>query len=612
MKFRFDRIPFRVAAFYLLFGGLWILVSDRLLAMLVSDPDLLTRIQTYKGWMFVLASAVVLYLQLFFELQKRQQAEEETRRHLVELEAVNRISIALRTAHTLDEMIPSLLDESLAALEAGAGAIFLYDPDRGSLKCALARGFFVDLPIGETASEEWIAGTVFSTGVPYLSHEFARDPNTNPAFQDLVPDGWGGACIPIRTTFEVVGVLFIAVQLPRRINPPEIHLLSTLAEIAGNAIHRTNLHAQTQRRLQRISALHAIDQAISASLDLNFVLEVLLGQVISQLRVDAAAILLFNAVTLRLDLAASRGFHQRQVLYFSTSLGEGVAGKVALERRRLNIPNLPERKDDFLRGPLFVKEGFQTYFGVPLFAKGKLKGVLEIFNRSPLNPDSEWLGFLDTLAGQAAIAIENATLVDELQDSNFQLGLAYDTTLEGWARALELRDRETEGHTQRVVELTERVARAVGIAENDLVHIRRGTLLHDIGKMGIPDEILLKEGPLEEQEWNVMRQHPVLALNMLRPIAYLGPALDIPYCHHERWDGSGYPRGLKGEEIPLAARIFALVDVWDALTKERPYKPAWPEEAVIEYIRSLSGVHFDPHLTPIFLDLIKDHNGRVA
>jgi len=163
-------------------------------------------------------------------------------------------------------------------------------------------------------------------------------------------------------------------------------------------------------------------------------------------------------------------------------------------------------------------------------------------------------------------------------------------------------DKETEGHTQRVEKITLRIAKSMGIKNEELVQIRRGALLHDIGKMGIPDHILLKPGPLSDEEWVIMRKHPVYAYELLSPIAFLKPALDIPYCHHEKWDGSGYPRGLKGEQIPLAARIFAIVDVWDALRSDRPYRAAWPEMKTMEYIREQAGTHFDPAIVELFLN----------
>jgi PAS domain S-box-containing protein/putative nucleotidyltransferase with HDIG domain len=193
----------------------------------------------------------------------------------------------------------------------------------------------------------------------------------------------------------------------------------------------------------------------------------------------------------------------------------------------------------------------------------------------------------------------------ELQRANQDLRDAYDITIEGWVRALDLRDHETEGHTQRVTELTVRLARALGCSEEEIVHIRRGALLHDIGKMGIPDEILLKPGPLTDEEWKKMRKHPQYADQMLSKIGFLDQARIIPYYHHERWDGSGYPHGLKGEEIPLFARLFAVVDVWDALSSDRPYRKRLPPQEVIEYLQQESGKLFDPKIVEKFLELIE-------
>jgi len=286
-------------------------------------------------------------------------------------------------------------------------------------------------------------------------------------------------------------------------------------------------------------------------------------------------------------------------------MGEGISGQAAMERHLVQALNLNELEDDLAYTNLMQEEGFASYYSVPLVAKGQIKGVLDLFNRTPLNPDQEWFNFLETLAGQAAIAIDNTGLLEDLHRTNVELSLAYDTTLEGWSKALDLRDKETEGHTQRVVDITLRIAQSMGIDNGELIHIRRGALLHDIGKMGIPDAILLKPGPLTNEEWEVMKRHPVYAHDLLYPITHLRSALDIPYHHHEKWNGMGYPQGLKGEQIPLPARIFAVVDVWDALTSDRPYRKAWTSKKALEYIREQSGTQFDPKVVDVFLSLIK-------
>src|SRR5215213_5639586 len=180
---------------------------------------------------------------------------------------------------------------------------------------------------------------------------------------------------------------------------------------------------------------------------------------------------------------------------------------------------------------------------------------------------------------------------EKLQDAHSKLLDAYGATIEGWSHAMDLRDRETEGHSRRVTELTLQLAKAFGMSDEELNQVRHGALLHDMGKLGVPDSILHKPDKLTSEEWAIMRKHPQFAYDMLYPIEYLHMALDIPYCHHEKWDGTGYPRGLKNNEIPMSARIFAIVDVWDALISDRPYRPAWKKEEALAYIQGQSGTH---------------------
>lgn len=366
---------------------------------------------------------------------------------------------------------------------------------------------------------------------------------------------------------------------------------------------RKQAEARVHRQLQRLRALRAIDLAIASSLDPRVTFDVLLDQVTHQLEVDAASLLVFDRHMRTLTFRAGRGFRTDALRHTRLKLGEGQAGQAALKREIVRLPDLQASLDGFSRSPMLEDENFISYYAAPLEAKGRIMGVLEIFHREPLTPDQDWFDFLEALAGQGAIAIENSELFNEVQISNQELIQAYDTTLEGWARALELRDDETEGHSARVTEVTVRLARSMGVSDSELVNIRRGSLLHDIGKMGIPDRILLKPGPLTDEEWEIMRRHPVYAYELLAPINFLRPAIAIPYCHHEKWDGTGYPRGLSGNRIPLPARIFAVVDVWDALRSDRPYREAWEEDRVREYIRDQSGEHFDPEAVDAFLQL---------
>ncbi len=367
---------------------------------------------------------------------------------------------------------------------------------------------------------------------------------------------------------------------------------------------RRQAQERIQRQLRRLEGLRAIDSAITGSMDLHVTLSLFLEQVTEQLGVDAADVLLLNADTQKLGYEVGRGFRSLAPHRTSLRMGECYAGLAALERRVIEVEDLAADPGAFTRSELMRGEDFHAYFAAPLVARGQVRGVFEVFQRGFLDPDEEWRNYLQTLAGQTAIAVDGMTLFQNLQRSNVELGLAYETTLEGWSRALELRDRETQGHTMRVTELTLRLARELGLDERALTHVRRGALLHDIGKMGIPDGILLKPGPLSEEEWAVMRKHTEFALTLLWPVTYLRPALDIPYCHHERWDGSGYPRGLRGEEIPLSARVFAVVDTWDALSYDRPYRAAWPQERVLAHLQEKAGSLYDPAVVTAFVRLV--------
>ena len=394
-------------------------------------------------------------------------------------------------------------------------------------------------------------------------------------------------------------------QHPAVFTSGQIQGLSILAHIAASAMENARLYEQTEKQLRRIAALHTIDLAISSSLDLRVTLNIVLDQVATQLDVKTAAILLANQQSQLLDYAAGRGFRGNQVEHTQTFMGLGFAGTAALERRTVSVADLSQAEPDLMIESLRLSETIESMFATPLMAKGEVIGVLVLFHPTPFTPDKDWLSFFEALAGQAAIAIESTRLFDNLQRTNQQLFLAYNTTIEGWSRALDLRDRETEGHTQRVTEMALKLALSMGIFDDeDLVHIRRGSLLHDIGKMGIPDEILHKPGDLTPEEEIVMRKHPEYAYQLLYPITYLRKSLDIPYYHHEKWDGTGYPLGLKGEQIPFSARIFAVVDVWDALRSDRPYRAGWPDDQVTAFIKEQSGIHFDPQVAEKFLELL--------
>lgn len=402
--------------------------------------------------------------------------------------------------------------------------------------------------------------------------------------------------VPMVYSGTLVGFLgFDAVRKEKIWTEQDATLLKMVGEIFVNALKRREAEEQIKYNVKRLTILHKIDQAIISSMDLNIILSVFLEQVTTQLRVDAANVLILNPQTHKLECAASRGFHPHETKFSCAHFTESFASLAMLEKR-------------IVYKSISANQGkgmdFTVYHGVPLITKGQVKGVLEIYHRAHINSDKEWMRFLEALGALAAIAIDNTSLFDDMQRSHSELSIAYDSTIEGWSHALELRDKETKGHSQRVTNSTVQLAQILRIKEEELIHIRRGALLHDIGKMGIPDNILLKAGALTEEEWQIMRKHPEYAYQLLAPIAYLRKALDIPYYHHEKWDGTGYPHRLKGEQIPIAARIFAVIDVWDALSFDRPYRNALPTNEVVKYVKAHVGTHFDPMVVEGFLKLI--------
>lgn len=387
----------------------------------------------------------------------------------------------------------------------------------------------------------------------------------------------------------------------RLVRTNDKHIIAVARDVTE---HELTL-ARARQQLRQLSALHAIDAAITASFDLKVTLSVILREILNQLQVDAADILLINPHSHMLEYAAGQGFRNPAYQHSPIRIGKGFAGTAALERRTVSTSNFNPQSRGITLPYDLVREGFASYYAIPLLAKGQVKGVMEIFHRQPLQPSETWMEFLATLASQAALAIDSAELFRDYQKTYTELGLAYDAVIDGWLKALEISGREDSENTRRAAKLAIDIAQKLQVSESDLLDIRRGALLHDIGNFGVPEDTLLKPGPLSEEEWSIVREHTNFAAEMVLSLPYLKSALDIPHSHHERWDGNGYPQGLAGESIPLAARIFSVVDVYIALISSRPYRPAWTPIEAMEYIRQQSGKQFDPIIVKVFMQLME-------
>lgn len=349
-----------------------------------------------------------------------------------------------------------------------------------------------------------------------------------------------------------------------------------------------------------------VNKAISGTLDLDELGEDMLDSIINHLNARAAAILMLDSNNKFLRYHSARGFlDNRRIVDTQLTLADSMVGQAIINNQSIIMPEI-QKSDRWPEGAALVEEdGFDAYYALLLISREKIIGVLEVYLKTSSLNQQNWLPFLETLANQLATTLDNAQTFSNLQKKIVELTLAYDGTIARLAHAMELHDHTISQYTQSVAEMTEKLASAMGANEEALTHIRRGVLLHYISKLSLPDKILQKPGPLTDQEWEIIRQLPKMAYEMFSDIELLQPALDIPYCHHERWDGSGYPRGLVGEAIPLAARQFAIVDVYHALLTERPYRPPWDKIDVIEYIHSLSGKHFDPDVVRAFIEMIE-------
>lgn len=429
-----------------------------------------------------------------------------------------------------------------------------------------------------------------------------------------VADGGSNDSEPGATTLIITDVTRyqrVEEDLERRIEALESHI-DERAEIMVRAnraleqeiIERTRAQDRLRVQYERTLALRALDSAFTGTYDVPFTLGLLVNQALGHLEADAVAVLLADESKQTLRFAAGHGFPNPAIESIPVPIGFDPAGICALDCSIEIISDFSTSEIRSKRMRMLRDSGFVAYLSAPLLAKGKIMGVIEVLHRTPYEVSLDVLEFIEALVSQTAMALDNTMLFESLQQSNKELSQAYDATIEGWSRALDLRDEATEGHSKRVTEMTALLARALYLPEEEIVHIQRGALLHDIGKMGIPDSVLLKPDKLTLEEFDIIKRHPEYAYKMLSPIDFLRPALDIPFCHHEKWDGTGYPRALKGAQIPLAARIFSVVDVWDAMKSTRPYREGWSDERVCAHIRSLSGTQFDPDVVEAALPVL--------
>jgi PAS domain S-box-containing protein/putative nucleotidyltransferase with HDIG domain len=538
--------------------------------------------------------------ELIAEITVRNQRERE-------LEAMVSSVAALRTATTRTEMEEAVAGQLVDLLQADMVALAMRNPISKEVVFETVRGSYTTWYGQRQSDDVGISGYVINSGNSYFTQDLPNDQLLNR--RDLLGKLKAAACLPLKVQERVIGVLWVASET--RIDPNTQRFLLAVSDVVAGSLYRATLYEQTQQNAAQLARVANICGALAETLDLPQLYGLLADSVLHLLPdTHTVYISLFDPAEQKVTYVYA--IQDGTVLDVSRSParqvdapGNELQGEVLHQRRALIYNDVHEDNQPaalFKTGTLALKT--RSVLVVPLLAKGDMLGVLQVQSRMVNRFSQTDADLLSLICNSAAAAIQNARLFGYLEISNQELVQAYDATIEGWSSALELRDRETAGHSHRVTELTLRLAKAMGVPPVEMANIRRGSLLHDIGKMGMPDSILSKTGPLNEEERMVMYRHPELAHQLLERIDYLRGAIDIPYCHHERWNGSGYPHNLKGEEIPLAARIFTVVDVWDALLSDRSYRHAWRREDVLKFLKEKADVLFDPKVVETFLKLI--------
>lgn len=557
------------------------------------------------------------------ETEQRAQAVEDHRQAMFQQAALDDLSAQIAGTLEMDVIFQAIQEHLDYFFDLDALLLASFDPEEHELVITY------HWPAGETAqadapdlpTEDELRGAlsaVINCGELVNLSDLAEEaPDAEPVYPlrfsrtswSLPASSEGRQPIsmllaPLIVEDQVIGALAVQANQREAFGYPDAALLSRTANVAAMGLRKAYLYQTSEGQIERLSALRSIDQAIISNLSLPTIMDAFRDQLLALLDVDAVDILLYHPELEAFKVISQSGFHTNPIQHTEVQPGGDPGGAAARSRKPFLAPDLDQVEAVFDRSPDFDQEDFQSYYGFPMITQGKAVGVLEIFHRSRLTFDQEELEFLNRLAGLGALAIQQRNMVQDLKRTNQELVQAHEAIIKGWAEALELRGIESEGHAERVVDLAARIAERMGITGERLEDVRRGAYLHDVGKMGLPDKILLKQGSLTVEERKQIARHPLYAYDMLEPIQSLRSSLEIPLYHHERWDGMGYPEGLEGEEIPLPARIFAVVDVWDSLRSDKPYRKAWSRVEAVAHIQEAAGKHFDPEVVDVFLKAI--------
>jgi HD-GYP domain-containing protein (c-di-GMP phosphodiesterase class II) len=505
-------------------------------------------------------------------------------------------------------ILASVVEQIAGAISVSYGfeavSLFLVDPSDGILHGVGIGNTFRDDTAARTGIK-LIEAALDAEGVnSNVYHNFQDDENWTTLSYLLHPIIYQFGVVRVDLPNLGTGYVFVCNSEQRSIDQLEfssdVHRLSLHA---GNLMEPLNTLQDYQRNFTRMHELSMLEIAVNGSTSLETSLDLMLNNGKAIFGYDAAIITKFNQTTLHLDYLAGYGLLGSSPERYSTRLGNELAGQAALERRmvggEINLETLPH----YHFQQLVTQERFQYHFAIPIEAKGSLKGVLEVFYRQTKKQEDSWYSLLEVFVSKLGGIMFDAEVIKENQKLYLELESAYDSICRTWMHEIETYLQEPMGHTESLANMAVGLGRHCGLGRDDLTNLYRGVLLHDIGMLRVPAGVINRRDRFDDQSRKLIQMHPLYAYDQLGTIDRLKPAMEIPLHHHERWDGSGYPFQLKKDQIPLAARIFAVVDVWDAMRSPRPHRPALADQAIQHYLHQQSGNLFDPEIINLFISL---------
>jgi HD-GYP domain-containing protein (c-di-GMP phosphodiesterase class II) len=530
-----------------------------------------------------------------FMAESREHERKEKRRRTVEMTTLS--GFATLFDSTLKESIiyDNLMQAVSRTINCDVVTVFAFETDREYLNVAAAYNMNEMESSIRIPSEYGLVGAVLAKGAPLV----VEDTDQEPRYRQLLETRRIRSAIyaPMKWREETYGVITVGSMHRNAFNPYDLNLLHALSIQASVAIHNARLYVDLEDRIGELHAIFEIDKAITSAVDLDTVLQQIVQMSIGLFDAKISSLMLLDEETQELVMAAAHGLSEEYITKGNIKVGESIAGRVIQEGRPIAVPDITVDPRHIYSG-YALKEGLTSLLSVPLSLKDKVIGVLNIYTDDQHNFTPHEINLFTSLASQAAIAIENARLFESLEE-------IYLDVITALASAIDARDSYTHGHSHRVTEYAVLIAEEMGLTPEEIDIIRNASILHDVGKIGIKEEILKKPGKLTEDETLEMQYHPFIGTRILQSVKLLEPVLPLVYHHQEKYDGSGYPEGLKGQEIPLGARVIGVCDAFEAMTSDRPYRKALPVEKALAELRNEAGRQFDPEIVEVFFRLME-------